>query len=208
VKWWRIFVLVAVGIAVFVLIYAYRQQLGITGPSGESEENANSGQNAPAHIVWQKVDRTPDGFTVDMPTDTTAIQIPAYNQTGGADQVDMIYSYPDSETSYSVAWADHPPVARYNGESPEKTLDMARDDALARTQCTLIGESRSTRQGFPARDFAGRNDGGGIFNARLIMAGPRLYMLIAAFPAASARRDQDVQRFFDSFTLASSSKND
>jgi hypothetical protein len=206
---WRIFVLAGIGIAVIVLIYVYRQQLGITAPSG-SGESANSEQNgpSPAHIVWQKVDRTPDGFTVEMPTDIKDIQIPAYSQSGGAEQVNMIYSYPDAETSYSVAWEDNPPVARYNGGAPEQTLDMARDNALARTQCTLVSESRTSRQGYPARDFVGRNDGGGVFNARLILAGTRLYMLIASFPSASARRDEDVTRFFDSFTVASNSKND
>jgi hypothetical protein len=85
---------------------------------------------------------------------------------------------------------------------------MARDDALARTQCSMVSESRSNRQGYPARDFVGRNEGGGIFNARLILAGTRLYMLTAASPAESARRDQDVQRFFDSFNLTAESRND
>ena len=42
-------------------------------------------------------------------------------------------------------------------------------------------------------------------NSRLIHAGTRLYMLIAAFPSVSARRDRDVTRFFNSFTITSSS---
>jgi predicted Zn-dependent protease len=38
-------------------------------------------------------------------------------------------------------------------------------------------------------------------DARLIYAGDRLYMLVAAFPSARARRDQNVARFFNSFKL-------
>ena len=212
-KRWRLFVLIAVGITIIVLIYLYRQELGITGPSNASGDQSSSSSSEqsgsiphPARIVWQKLDRTPDGFKVEMPTDVKEIQIPAYNERGGSDQVEMIYSYPDAETSYSLAWADNPPVARATGMSADRTLDAARDDALLRTQTTLIAESRSNRQGFPARDFAGRNSGGGIFNARLILAGSRLYMLIASYPSAGARREQDVARFFNSFTIIANTR--
>ena len=47
-----------------------------------------------------------------MPADVKQIQIPAYNETGGADPVETIFSTPDTETTFSVAWADNPPVAR------------------------------------------------------------------------------------------------
>jgi hypothetical protein len=147
------------------------------------------------------LDRTPDGFKVDMPTDVKEIQIPAYNERGGADQVSMIFANPDAETTYSVVWADDPPVARVNGMAPDQTLDAARDGALARTQTTLVSESKNGQQGRAEREFSARNVGGGVLNSRLIFAGTRLYMLIAAFPAASARRDEDVTRFFNSFVL-------
>jgi hypothetical protein len=142
-----------------------------------------------------------------MPAGTRQTEIPAYDQHGEIDRVDMIYAYPDSQTTYAVTWADNPPVERASGDGAERTLDLARDGALARTQATLAGESRDSRGGFPARDFSGRNGGGGIFNARLILAGRRLYMLIATFPAASARSDEDVHRFFDSFKLTQDANN-
>ena len=113
------------------------------------------------------MDRTPDGFKVQMPADIKQIQVPAYNEQGGAEQVDMIYAYPDSETCFSVAWADNPPVERANFNAPDRTLDMARDDAMARTQTTLVEESAFSQQGFPGRYFSSRNLGGGVMNSRL-----------------------------------------
>jgi hypothetical protein len=208
VKRWYYIVLGGILILGIVYIYLHRVELGIVGPASTGTEDASgasvdqtTSSATPAHIVWQKVDRAPDGFKVEMPIDSKEIQIPAYTASGGSEQVEMIYAYPDAETSYSVAWADNPPVARANGMAPDRTLDMARDDALARTQTTLVAESKTNRLGFPARDFSGRNVGGGVFNARLIMAGSRLYMLIASFPSAGARRDEDVARFMNSFTL-------
>lgn len=205
VRRWYYIVLGVILIGGIVYIYLHRQDLGLTSNVSETQ-NADLPQ--PAHITWALVDRTSDGFKIEMPTGAKEIQVPAYNETGGADEVNMLYSYPDADTSYSISWEDNPPVERASGEDPQTTLDNARDGALARTQTVLVSESKSTRQGYPTRDFVGHNDGGGIFNGRLILAGRRLYLLMASFPAVSARRDSDVDHFFDSFHIVNATQND
>lgn len=212
VKSWHYIVLVLILVLGAVFVYRHRQDLGFGSPAGSGVDQsassaASSSAPRPANIVWQSVDRSSDGFKVEMPADSKQIQIPAYNERGGSEQVDMIYAYPDSETSYSVAWAEDPPVERVNSAVPARTLDMARDGAMGRTQTTLLTESDVSQQGFPARDFSARNAGGGVFIARLVLARKRLYMLTAAFPSAGARRDQDVARFFSSFSVVSPPRN-
>jgi hypothetical protein len=185
-----------------VYIYLHRQQLGLTGlPGFGAGEDTSADQNTPAHMNWQKVNRSHDGFYLEMPAEVKELQVPAYNEHGGTDQVQMIVCNPNADTSFSVAWEDDPPVARVNGHAPDRTMDMARDDALARTQTILIEEYRSNIDGYPARDFVGRNINGGIISSRMIFAGKRLYLLSAAFPSAHALRDRDVTRFFNSFTF-------
>lgn len=209
-KRWQIIalaVILALGLGYIVL---HPRQLGLTGPhaigADDNRDREPTGPTLhPAKIEWQKVDRANDGFRVEMPTDVKQIQIPAYTETGGIEQLDMIFSNPDAETTFSVAWQDNPAVARVNNRVPDKTLQMAREGAVARTQTALVSESATTTQGFPGRTFEARNSGGGVMNSRLIYAGSRLYMLIAAFPSPSARRDRDVSRFFNSFTITSSS---
>ena len=205
VKRWHYILLAAVFAAGLGYLYVHRQELGLASahrapgsPATEADANPTS---KPATITWQHVDRAPDGFKIDMPVEVKDIQIPAYNEHGEADQVSMIFSNPSADTTYSVAWADNPPVARVNSHAPERTLDMARDDALARTQTSLINESQNAYEGFPSREFQAHNVGGGILNSRLIFAGSRLYMLTAVFPSASARRERDVTHFFNSFTI-------
>jgi hypothetical protein len=212
VKQWYYIVLGLILILGIVYVYRHRADLGLGTPAADSSSlTPNSGlPGSPAHpakIVWQSVDRTPDGFKVEMPADIKEIQVPAYNEQGGAEQVEMIYVYPDSETCYSVAWADSPPVERANFEVPDRTLDMARDDAMARTQTTLVEQSTFSQQGFPGRYFSSRNLGGGVMNSRLILARKRLYMLTATFPTIGARRDEDVARFFSSFSVVPTAKN-
>lgn len=70
---------------------------------------------------------------------------------------------------------------------------------LARTETTIVQESRGFQRDYPSLDVLARNTGGGILNARLIMTENRLYILMALFPSPSARRERDVNRFFDSF---------
>jgi hypothetical protein len=202
VKKWYVIVLGAIAIGGAAYLYLHREDLGLVGSSSGS----SSDSSRPATITWVAVDRSNEGFRLEMPADSKQIQVPAYNESGGADQVQMIYAYPNSQTSFSVAWEDNPPVERAVGGNPDQTLNGARDGALARTQTTLVSEHGGLQQGFPVKDFTGKNDEGGVFNARLILVGRRLYMLMAAFPAASARRDADVTHFFNSFQMVSVSR--
>ncbi len=208
-KRWPYILLVVILILGAVYVYRHRVDLGIVSPAGSAnEESTSSGIPAsarPASITWEAVDRSSDGFKVEMPVEIKQIQVPAYNFQGGAEQVDMLYSYPNQETCFAVSWADEPPVERVNSDVPDKTLDMARDDAMQRTETTLVSETTLSQQGFPARDFSARNIGGGVFNARLILARKRLYMLTATFPSVDARREQDVIRFFNSFSVVAGS---
>jgi hypothetical protein len=191
--------------------WTHRQQLGLTGAQ---EIGANDSPDVsavptasivrPTAILWQKVDRSADGFRLEMPADVKQIQIPAYNESGGTDQVNMLFSNPDAETQFSVAWADKPPVARVSKMSANRTLEMARNGAIARTQTTEVSESVINTQGFPGREFSSRNNGGGVMNSRLLYAGSRLYMLTAVYPSAAARREKDLRRFFNSFVITSS----
>lgn len=192
-------------------LYTHREELGLTSehPIGANDSRdipeATVVTGHPANITWQKIDRSGDGFRVEMPANQSQIQVPAYNESGSTDQVNMIFSNPDAETTFSVAWEDNPPVARYNKDVADRTLEMARDGAVERTQTTLVSESTNNTQGFPGRDFTAKNSGGGVVNSRLIYAGTRLYMLTASFPSTGARRDKDVNRFFNSFVMSSSS---
>ncbi|HEX3941927.1 MAG TPA: hypothetical protein VHX11_10640 [Acidobacteriaceae bacterium] len=179
------------------LVYEYRADFGMGGAG------TGPGSGSPA---WQTVDRSADGFTVKMPSAPSETEIPAYTDHGVVEQVPMIEATIDAAngepaSTYAVAWADNPPVEQAAGQDPEKTLDMARDGALGRTQTSLVSESHREIDGHESREFVGRNASGGILNGRLILAGTHLYMLIATFPGTEEWREEDVNRFFESFKL-------
>jgi hypothetical protein len=154
-------------------------------------------------LAWQPIDETAQGFHVDLPGNPTQTAVPANSEVGSNEPIKMILVKTDASHTFAVAWADKPPVARVNDLIPDKTLDQARDGALARTSTTLVSESRSSPQGYPGRDLVAHNAGGGILDARFIFTGIRLYMLIATAPSAAGRHEQDVNHFFNSFAVAS-----
>ena len=188
-----VFGILLIGVVAY-LVWEYRADFGLGGRGG----GANPGRGS---VAWQTVDRSADGFTVQMPAAVSETQIPAYSDHGVVEQVPMIEAAVDPDTTYAVAWADNPPVEQAAGEDQEKTLDMARDGALGRTQTNLVSESRREIDGHVSREFVARNAGGGILNGRLILAGTHLYLLMATFPRTEEWREEDVNRFFESFKL-------
>jgi hypothetical protein len=157
-------------------------------------------------LEWRPVDETSQGFKIEMPGDPKRVVVQATNETGSTEPISMIVAKPDSDRSYAIAWADKPPVARMNDLVPDKTLDEARDGALTRTSTTLVSEVRNSTQGFPGRDVVSHNVGGGILDTRFVYAGTRLYMLIATSPSAAGRHEEEVIRFFNSFTISSNTQ--
>ncbi len=196
-KRWHVIALVLALAGVGAYFYFYRGfRFGSRGGSGS--DSAGSPQ-----MSWQSVSRPDEGFKIEMPADSKQTQVPAYNEMGGTEPVNLLYSNPDADTVYALAWSDNPPVARVNHRAPDLTLDQAREGMLVRTQTTLASESKILDQGFPARDITARNSGGGLLDARFVLVNDRLYTLMALYPSTNARREQDVVRFYNSFTPSS-----
>ena len=150
---------------------------------------------------WHTLERPGDGFKVSLPGEDKDLQVPAYNETGGSEPVHMLVANSNGDVTYAVTWEDNPPVARVS-HSIDRTFYMARDGMLARTETTIVNETRGFYRELPSLDVLARNTSGGILNARLIMVDNRLYMLLALFPSSNARMERDVSRFFNSFVPA------
>jgi hypothetical protein len=180
--------------------YLYVQE----GPALKNWFSSSSTRNllaVSAGSQWHTLERPGDGFKVEMPAEVRDSQAPAYNEAGGSEPVHMLIATPSGDITYAISWQDNPPVARVS-HSVDRTLYMARDGMLARTETTILSESRGFYRDFPSLDVLARNNQGGILNGRLVLAEERLYMLVALFPSAAERREKDVQHFFNSFVPA------
>ncbi len=183
-KRWYYFALAAAAVAGIIYVYAHWGGQGLF---------ASDDASAPGtRMQWRTVARPGDGKERD---------VPAFNDAGGSEPIHMLVANPNGDVTFAVAWADNPPVARVS-QTAERTLNMARDGMLTRTETTILSETRGVDRDYPSLDLLARNSSGGILNARLVMAENRLYLLMALFPTSSARRDKDVERFFNSFVPA------
>ena len=194
-KRWYYFALAAVAVAAIIYVYAH------WGGQSLGSMFAADGKNAagpPGRMRWHTLERPGDGFKVELPADEKDRQVPAFNEAGGTEPVRLLESSPTGDITYALAWEDNPHVARVNRTS-EHTLNMARDGMLARTETTIISESRGFHRDYPALDILANNANGGVLNARIVMVDRRLYTLMALYPNAASRREKDVKRFFDSF---------
>jgi hypothetical protein len=199
VKRWHFFALAA-GIAAGG-IYLYLQGGSALGGLFSSI-SGRTGAFVKGGSAWHTIDRPGDSFKVAMPAVPNDSQAPAYSPSGATETVHMLIASPASDITYALTWQDNPPVARVS-QSIDRTLYMARDGMLARTETTIVNESRGFYRGFPCLDIAARNNAGGTLDARLLLVDDRLYALIAGFPSEEARREKDVQRFFNSLVPAS-----
>jgi len=197
------------GIVVVVLVgavYLWMHRGSIGNQNGLNTHRYPDGTPESTRIKpldWRPVDESVHGFKLEMPGQPQQIVVQATSEAGTPEPISMLIVKVDPDTTFAIAWAENPPVARINEMVADKTLDSARDRAVASTQTTIINESRSTPQGFPGRDFEARSVGGGFLDARFIYAGPRLYMLEATTPSVSARHEEEVMHFFNSFKIAS-----
>lgn len=197
-KRWYYFALAAAAVAGAVYLYL---QSGSALGNVFTSVPGHVGAMVKAGGAWHTIGRPGDGFKVDLPGADKDGQAPAYNETGGTEAVHMLTASPGGDVTYAVTWEDNPPVVRVS-HSTDRALYMARDGMLARTETTIINETRGFHRGFPCLDMQARNNAGGTLDARLILADERLYALIAVFPSADARRERDIQRFFKSLIPA------
>jgi hypothetical protein len=190
-------------LGVIVLLYLWRMR-GDLGSLFDGFPGRKDGlmQTGGKQLEWQPVNEETLGFKLEMPGEPKRIVVQATNEAGTNEPISMLLAKPDNERSYAIAWADKPPVARMNDLVPDKTLDQAREGALNRTETTLVSEIRSNPQGYPGRDVVAHNVGGGVMDTRFVYAGTRLYMLIATAPSPSARHEEEVIHFFNSFAIA------
>lgn len=205
-RWLRI-TLVLILVAGAAYLYLHRQLFDLSffhrdAPAPPSAESAPAPVvTTPPAQTWQVLEPAQQGFRVELPGPPQDAHATAFDDHGRVEPVQMIESQSDGPIQYVLCWSDNPPVVRAARSQPDATLNSARDGMLTRTHSSLDDEVRINVGGFPAREISAHNAQGGVLNARLILAGNRLYMLMALFPSAAERREADVLRFFQSFQL-------
>jgi hypothetical protein len=103
--------------------------------------------------------------------------------------------------SYTLTYNDYPPDA-LKGVDAERILDAARDGGVGTTHGKVSKETKiaKSEKNLPSRELE-IDIQGTTANARLLLAGNRLYVIMA-YPANSGGSAARAKQFLDSFKLA------
>ncbi len=146
---------------------------------------------------WQTFN-SPDGkFSINLPGKPIVDQGQQVPVAGG--DAAIIYgvgTQPNDHAAYNCTYVEN---ANLITKSPDELLSIARDGGLKNAQGTLIAEKQITVDGHPARDIQAHTTGNSAYDARLVLVGNRMYMLMVIDTSKRSRDAKNVQKFFDSF---------
>ena len=143
--------------------------------------------------------RAPDGkFSIELPAQPTieTVQVPI--EGGGTRPMIIVSAETSKSIGYTCSYIEDETV---QSKSPDEALESARDGSLKKTHGTLISQVRLTIAGFPALDMKAHTRADSLLDSRTLIAGERLYMIVAVTTVESDREPRTIQRVFDSFKV-------
>lgn len=141
----------------------------------------------------------PDGsFSIEFPGQPTVETKQSPVEGGATRTITMVSVQTTSSTVYTCTYFEDETLST---RSPDDVLESARDGSLNKTQGTVITQSRLTVQGYPALEMQARARGNSLLDSRMILAGKRLYMVMAVATTGQDREAKTVRRVIDSFRI-------
>ena len=117
---------------------------------------------------------------------------------GGVTPLTLVSVNPTSNTVYMYSYAEDQNIEK---KSPDEALESGRDGSLRKIQGTVISQRSMTVQGYPALEMQARARGESLVDSRMIVAGKRLYMIMAVASVQQDREPKTIQRMFESFKI-------
>ena len=148
---------------------------------------------------WQTY-ASPDGsFSIQLPAKPSIGPTNIPLEGGGATKANLISAAPNDHTVYMITCIEDPNVGQ---KSPDQTLDAARDGGLRKIQGTPLSQKKITVQGYPGLDVQARARGNSLADFRMVVAGNRLFMIMAVATVEEDREPKTIPRMLDSFKIS------
>ena len=146
---------------------------------------------------WETI--SGDGFSVSMPGKASKNEesIPS---AAGPLQIHM-YTLSQGFESFITGYTEYPDMV-FESAEPETLLDGAQQGAISNVKGEVTSQRPIMVAGNPGREIVGTSPGQNIgFTARVILAKPRMYMLVYTQYDKSKAISAEGQRFLDSFQI-------
>jgi hypothetical protein len=146
---------------------------------------------------WQAINE--DGFTISMPG-TPSKNDDTVPSAAGPLMLRM-YTLSQGYEGYITGYTEYPDMV-FTASNPEDMMDGAQRGAINNVQGEVTSQRKITVNGNPGREIVGSSPSKNIgFTARVILARPRMYMLVYTQYDKSKPMSDDGKRFLDSFKI-------
>jgi len=147
---------------------------------------------------WQTYTAPDAKFSVRLPGKANVETKPVPGDDGKTTSLTLIGVEPTRDTAYTCSYFDSESLGK---KPPEQALEASMAGSLTKIQGTVISLQHITVQGYPGIDWHARARGNSLVDARMILVGNRLYMIMAVARADGDREPKTVQRVFESFKV-------
>jgi hypothetical protein len=148
---------------------------------------------------WQTYTPADGSFSIQLPAKPSIESTNVPIEGGGTTKANVISAAPNDHTVYMITYVEEPSVGQ---RSPDQTLDAARDGGLGKIQGTALSQKKITVQGYPGLDIQARARGNSLADFRIVVAGNRMFMIMAVATVEADREPKTIQRMFDSFKIS------
>jgi hypothetical protein len=148
---------------------------------------------------WQTYTPADSSFSIQLPAKPSVEPTNIPLAGGGTTKANVISAAPNDHTVYMITYMEDPSVGQ---RSPDQTLDAARDGGLGKIQGTVLSQKKITVQGYPGLDIQARARGNSLADFRIVVAGNRMFMIMAVATVEEDREPKTIRRMLDSFKIS------
>jgi hypothetical protein len=146
---------------------------------------------------WENV--SGDGFSISMP-DTPSKNDSTIPSAAGPLQLRM-YTLSQGYEGFILGYTEYPDIV-FTSSEPEELLDGAQQGAISNVKGEVTSQRPIMLNGHTGREIVGTSPAQNIgFTARVILAKPRMYMLVYTQYDKSKPISADGKKFLDSFQI-------
>lgn len=146
---------------------------------------------------WETI--TEDGFSLSMPGKPSKSDDTVASAAGPLAL--RMYTLSEGYEGFITGYTEYPDMV-FTASEPEELMDGAQRGAITNVQGEVTSQRRITVNGHPGREIIGTSPSKNIgFTARVILARPRMYMLVYTQYDKTKPMSADGKRFIDSFQI-------
>lgn len=167
----------------------------VKSPSSTPSSSPNSSPSSSSS--WQTI--SDDGFTLSMPGEPSKDDSTIPSAAGPLPL--RMYTLSKGFEGYITGYTEYPDIV-FTSTEPEQLLDGAQEGAISNIKGEVTSQRPITLNGHTGREIVGSSPDQNVsFTARVILAKPRMYMLVYTQYDKEKPISEDGKRFLESFQI-------